>query len=231
MTLDTFNTRPASPPPECVDTPTKQWRPSDDDHEPIRHSTISALFSDAAQYGKVIAEYCSERSDSSHTQSSSRPTDFADLVGEDLAPSEKLEAGKFAQVTAEDSDWIVHDEDSAKAGRFTLEPESLADSEESTSSEGHGSISGTTAVHSEESSATTVAAAESSSTALSPEQIVSILIQEFGQLAPDGEEKLLFFKDGAVIQDVVILVSRLFDSVTVCDPQFQCVGHNSRYNT
>ncbi|KIP10183.1 glycosyltransferase family 1 protein [Phlebiopsis gigantea 11061_1 CR5-6] len=40
---------------------------------------------------------------------------------------------------------------------------------------------------------------------LTPERVLSLLIEEFGPLAPAGEEKLLLEADGAVIQDVVIL--------------------------
>lgn len=201
MALDILATTLAPPGP-----PAKQCRPSDHDHdhENACSSTISALFDDAAQYGQVIADCASGHSDSdssgSQTQAS-RPTDFAALVGGDLTPSEKFQAGRFANITAEDSDWSAPDE-----GRFVSEPESVTGSDESSSSsEGHDSD--TTAVHSDESSTTTLATAESAEILLTPDQIVRILEEEFGQLAPEGEEKLLFFKDGAIIQDVVILVS------------------------
>ncbi|KAJ3553296.1 hypothetical protein NM688_g3691 [Phlebia brevispora] len=208
MAHDSVQNVPAFPPPEPAEKPTKQWRPSEDDREPMQQSTISALFSDAAQYGKVIAECCSE-----YKKRQRRPSCFADLVGHDLNSCEKVEAGRFAQLAVEDSDWTAPDDDSLKPGRFTEEPEAItAESEESSSISGSSESHQTPSTTETPTEATTATAAttvppggSTESLALSPEQVVHILEQEFGQLAPEGEEKLLFFKDGAVIQDVVIL--------------------------
>ena len=52
--------------------------------------------------------------------------------------------------------------------------------------------------------------AASAAAALTPEEIVRILEQEFGVLGPEGEEKFVFQTDGAVVQDVVILVRSRF---------------------
>ncbi len=41
---------------------------------------------------------------------------------------------------------------------------------------------------------------------LTPEEVVDLLEQEFGALAPLGEEKLLLEADAAFLKDVVILV-------------------------
>jgi hypothetical protein len=41
---------------------------------------------------------------------------------------------------------------------------------------------------------------------LDPNEIVDLVEQEFGALAPKGEEKLLLETDATLLQDVVILV-------------------------
>jgi sterol 3beta-glucosyltransferase len=42
---------------------------------------------------------------------------------------------------------------------------------------------------------------------LTPEEVVGLLEEEFGALAPPGEEKLLLETDAAFFRDVVVLVS------------------------
>ena len=49
---------------------------------------------------------------------------------------------------------------------------------------------------------------KSTDDAIPPKDLVKILIEEFGQLGPDGEETLLAEIDGAIIQDVIVIVSR-----------------------
>ena len=190
-----------TPPSEPARVPAKQWRPSEDDAVHVQ-PTIPRLFSDAAAYGKFIADTGSPGGLRRPALGKRRPTvDFADLVGHDLDASEKEQAGRFAQISA--ADWTSSDDDDSRT-RLTEEPEPLTDadsiSSSSLSDESESAAATSTPPTSDDS------ASETSSTALTPEQVVRILEQEFGALAPEGEEKLVFQADGAVIQDVVILV-------------------------
>ena len=196
-------TPPRTPPLEPAQAPPKLWRPSEDDADHVQ-PTMACLFTDAAAYRKVIADSVSRQWSRSSTLGKVKETtfDFAELVGHDLDAPEKAEAGKFAQIAA--ADWTSVD-DSDSHLRLTEEPEPLTDSDSistsSTSDSSEHARTSPTPPTSEESVEST-----DSTAALTPEQVVHLLEQEFGALAPEGEEKLVFQTDGAVIEDVVILV-------------------------
>ncbi|GJE88463.1 glycosyltransferase family 1 protein [Phanerochaete sordida] len=158
--------------------------------------SISNLFNDAALYRQALAGTEGRASPPLEQNPALRSVqDFAELVGSDLEPPEQVVVGRFAQLAAED--WDLREEERADGPVFTEEPAPLSDAESATLAEsvrglalGDPPLDGATAAE---------------GTQLSPEQIIALLTEEFGHLAPPGEEKLLLEADGAVIQDVVIL--------------------------
>jgi sterol 3beta-glucosyltransferase len=122
-------------------------------------------------------------------------TGFKRLVARDLDADELAVSEKLAQLTV--TNW-------ASAGSTTLAPDvSPEESEDSASDDEHdrtpqGGVG-----------ATQVAGGGGEpdfEDKLTPDEILDLLQQEFGALAPLGEEKLLLETDAGLFQDVVILV-------------------------
>lgn len=208
-----------------------------DEFDDMDPPSISGLFKDAALYNQVLAEN-EPYGQITLPLASQSVHSFAALVGDDLDPTEKEYAGRFAQLSIDN--WEPQDTEDGVA--LSEEPETLSEEETSSSSESHedtpdSSVPGTF-------DSTTSATTEQSVTEddlpvlLDPKETVSLLRQEFGPLGPEGEETLVCQVDGAIMQDVVILVrisilhvthssqaqaeSRSIQSVT---------GHGSPYNT
>ena len=161
-------------------------------------SSIVNLFNDAAGYREAIAESFEDRL--SPPAPPANPAlksvqDFAELAGDDLEPPEHDIVGRFAQLAVED--WELPDGES-----YTEEPGAMAPDEHA---EDLQDQTGTEETKPALAPLQTEVEAESE-LPLTPERVLSLLIEEFGPLAPAGEEKLLLEADGAVIQDVVILV-------------------------
>ena len=154
--------------------------------EVTQPASITALFSDAALYKRAIAGDAADREDCSEQQVGNPALrsvqDFAELVGNDLEQPEQDVVGRFAQLAVED--WSQEEGEHPDANLFSEEPDSLSEDEE----------------------ASQTAVQPAKDPKLSPERVISLLIEEFGPLAPKGEERLLLDADGGVIQDVVILV-------------------------
>lgn len=190
---------PLSINPQDAGSP-KPWQVSQDDWDLTQPSTISCLFKDATLYKKAIDELSSPRSKLNSLAEEETTNGFAELVGQDLDQPEKDVASQFAQISVKD--WTPQDDDSNSARPLTEEPESFAEQYSSSeSSEWTAAFStdpGTTTTEKDEETEPYVS--------LSSDQVIQLLTQEFGELAPDGEERLVLEADGAVIQDVVVLV-------------------------
>lgn len=169
--------------------------------EPRQPVTIGCLFNDAALYRKALAETSDGEEHISpppvHNPALQSVQDFAELVGDDLQPLEQDMVGRFAQLAVEN--WDIAEGDREEGAVLTEEPVTLTDDERKKLTESFQELG-----LSEPSSKEPTIPAEG--TQLSPEYVLALLIEEFGNLAPEGEEKLILEADGAVIQDVAILV-------------------------
>lgn len=183
-----------------------------DELDGIEAPSISQIFTDAALYRQVINH--PEETTFCHASDTQAIQDFAELVGRDLSSPEKALAGRFAQLSVESEDvpWLPDDD------KLTEEPEPV--SEESSS---QGTASDTAADNSDKDDSSSSEVETDDSVALSPQEIVSLLREEFGDLAPEGEEKLLFEADAALVLDVILVVrSRPMPAVTEADARFPC---------
>lgn len=161
---------------------------------------ISSLYNEAGKFEKVLLSTgCISPRDSPNGTNG-----FDDLVGRDLTKSERAYANHDARILAASNSWV-----------------SLADLDESlfsdidNNSEEIASITTTSTTQSSDSSARPKPAIHRASTidsqsleSMEPEDIVNILIDEFGTIAAPGEEeKLILETDGALLHDVAIVVS------------------------
>ncbi|KAI0689542.1 hypothetical protein BC835DRAFT_1282708 [Cytidiella melzeri] len=173
------------------------------DNHDLQPVSVTGLFNDASLYNRVIADHDPYLPDTSLAQQS-----FADLVGEDLGSKEKDVASRFAQLSAEE--WTgfrgdTSDEDEAEpvSDADTSGSSSTLSSEENSASSSPKPSRGLETFF--DATERTICLDNDDHPVIPPEQLVNILIQEFGQLGPDGSETLLAEIDGAIIQDVVIL--------------------------
>lgn len=161
--------------------------------------TISQLYTEANKFEKVLAfEGCIDDRGCDNDGANG----FADLVGRDLDPTEKDTVGRATKLDAAGPTWIP--------GDITAEPESYDDSQGETSDASEASEGYPTpqpAFH-------RAATLESDSWKLTPNEIIPLLVDEFGDLTGDGEEeKLIFEADGCMHHDILILVRCLTLSV------------------
>ena len=162
--------------------------------------SVTSLFNDASGYKEAIAESFQNRLSTelrSVNPALRSVQDFAELAGDDLEPPEHDVVGRFAQFAAEE--WAVQEGDDL----LTDEPGVMGDEEHVEDLQDE--------VEETHISKPTVPPLQTDiegedKIPLSSEEVLALLIEEFGPLAPPGEEKLLLQADGGVIQDVVILV-------------------------
>ncbi|EKM51568.1 glycosyltransferase family 1 protein [Phanerochaete carnosa HHB-10118-sp] len=168
--------------------------------EPRQPVTVPCLFNDAALYRKVLAETPDGEEHISpppvQNPALRSVQDFAQLVGDDLQPLEQDVVGRFAQLAAEN--WDIQEGDREEGAVLTEEPATLTDDERK-------KLTGSLEELGLDQPSSKKPAIPAEGTQLSPEYVLALLIEEFGSLAPEGEEKLILEADGAVIQDVVIL--------------------------
>ena len=154
---------------------------------------LARLFSDADQFGKILIPPSDPPEGDLTT--GSQPVDnslngFSQLVARDLDDNERAVSEKFAQISV--SNWSA-------AGAHTSHPGADAgESDESASDDEHDKTSPGGAVKE--------AGDPDFEAKIDPNEIVELVEQEFGALAPKGEEKLLLESDASLLQDVVILV-------------------------
>ena len=170
----------------------------------INPPSITRIFNDAALYKQVIED--PERA--SLVLDNESIKDFADLVGKDLDSPEKTLVGRFAQLSVEDLNW-------SDVGRYTEEPEVYSDEEDSSAEslekdqepvqDGHDE--GTPKAPSPFPPSPSDIQRAKLSSKLPPNEIVTLLKEEFGELtSPEVEERLLIETDAALVQDVILLV-------------------------
>jgi sterol 3beta-glucosyltransferase len=121
---------------------------------------------------------------------------FNELVGRDLADDERLVTGRLAKLSV--NNWATSTDDPFGVDALSEEDQGELSSPDGGEDEKQSTLSAPTTLQEEQVDEPTLA----------PEEIVDLLEQEFGALAPPGEEKLLLETDAAFFKDVVILVRR-----------------------
>lgn len=163
------------------------------------------MFLDAALYDKFLAE-CGSKCrplrlcNSGRSKASEAAKGFADLVAGDLDTPERAIAGRYAKIS-------VAGESLTDAG-LNPELESYDAASDSSDSSLHDDVLKTPGSEQPTTPDTSDSIpVDNESWELSPDEIINLLIQEFGPLAAEGEEeKLIIEADGALLQDVIILV-------------------------
>lgn len=163
--------------------------------------SISQIYTDAAQYDKVLVQGgCTRRSstDSEAGSSDLQPGGVTNLIGRDLErPTQDNVHDQLAKLSVTGDTFI--------SSELNEEPESYDDSESISPSEDQ-SFDLDLEVTPEGTSTP-----DSESWRLSPVEVVDLLVQEFGPLTdetdPDDREELIVETDAGLFQDVVILVS------------------------
>lgn len=174
---------------------------------------LSRMFSDAALYEKVLSA-CPESLKSGlffNADDQTLPNclgGFNQLIGRDLGDVERAVSGRLAELSV--NNWASSSDD--PFGAETSSEEERA--EVSSSDEGEDKN------HPRLSAASTLEEDQPGEPKLAPEEIIDLLEQEFGALAPPGEEKLVLEADAAFFNDVVVLVSpfSLSASADSCSP-------------
>lgn len=168
-------------------------------------SALSRLFLDAALYDKCLNECGSKFRrasffSGSRNKASEAVKGFADLIAGDLDSPEKAIAGRFAKLS------VAGESLSEGSPNSELESyDATSDSSDSSTQDELKEASESTIPTSPDVSDSVTT--DSESWELGPDEIVNLLIQEFGPLAAEEEEeKLLLEADGALLQDVIILV-------------------------
>ena len=160
---------------------------------------LSRMFSDAALYDKIL-NACPETLKSGLLFNADDQTlpdclgGFNHLIGRDLGDVERAVTGKLAKLSV--NNWAPSTDDPFGA-----------DTSEEERGEATSSDEGEDKKQSPPSEPQTLQEEPPSEPTLTPEEVVDLLEQEFGALAPPGEEKLLLETDAAFFNDVVILVS------------------------
>ncbi|KAI9509221.1 glycosyltransferase family 1 protein [Russula earlei] len=169
---------------------------------PDAHVNLSQMFSDAALYERVI-NACPESLKNRTFFNADDQTipnclgGFNDLIGRDLSHVERAVTDRLAKLSVHN--WASPTED-------LFGPD--APQEEEEHREASSSDEAEDEKRSRPRSEPSTAEEEPESPGepkLTPEEVVDLLEQEFGALAPPGEEKLLLEADAAFFKDVVIL--------------------------
>jgi sterol 3beta-glucosyltransferase len=177
---------------------------TDDSVQPV---SVTCLFNDASLYNQFLAEH-DDPAKTGETSVHQTMNNLTQLVGDDLDPTEKDIANRFAQISVGGQDWDANDGDHENADPTDADSSSVLSSESSTSS--HASTPGNGFKAILEATEPTVFSDSAEAVAIPPEQLVTMLVEEFGPLCPEGEETLLAEVDGAIVQDVAILVRGIF---------------------
>ncbi|KAI0074052.1 UDP-Glycosyltransferase/glycogen phosphorylase, partial [Panus rudis PR-1116 ss-1] len=169
--------------------------PEEGTQDTVTAPTITQIFTDVALYKQVIDD--PERAPLVLDNKSIKG--FAELLGHDLDTPEKTLASRFAQLSAEDLNW---------AEPRPSSPDTYSD-EEGESAEGEQTVTSASELPA---SSSFSGSAESDGFPraqltgdVPPEEIVRLVRSDFGDLAPDGEERLLIGTDSALVHDVIVL--------------------------
>ena len=180
-------------------TPSRSSSTGDDADRPVEAPSLTQFFADASLYKQVISN--PDRTSFYRASENETIKDFADLVGRHLEEPERALAGRFARLSTEDHTWLPDDkavivEEPEEYTQKTPPPEQV---------EERPQVAEKPAEAPPQSSEPDVEPTSN----LKPEEIIELLRQEHGALAPDGEEKLILETDAALVQDVIILVRRV----------------------
>ncbi|KAI0250754.1 hypothetical protein BJV78DRAFT_1127517 [Lactifluus subvellereus] len=187
-TVSSAHRRPSSS--SSSDTPQDDQTPkSSQFHDP----GLARLFSDAALYGRIVTSGPDLRENEFVTEDSRTADDslngFSRLVACDLDDNERVVSEKLAQLSV--SNWASTQANNLAPG---VGPDEL---DESTSDDEHHATPPGSAIKE--------AGDPDFDDQLTPTEILDLLQQEFGALAPPGEEKLLLETDATLFQAVVVL--------------------------
>ncbi|KAF9013495.1 glycosyltransferase family 1 protein [Cyathus striatus] len=177
--------------------PTHNPQPSEDSifsfndvsySKPSTSPLINQLYSDANEFGNVLVN---SGCDQVHQDDG-----FNDLVARDLSNSERAIVDHSKKFTAARNSWMsTRDADPDNSAASITED----DKSEATISSVEAALSHSTPRRSSSQDSDV-------SIKLEPDQIVSILIEEFGSLATDdSEEKLIMEADGCFLYDVAVI--------------------------
>ncbi len=160
---------------------------------------LSRMFTDAALYERVLNAGPENLTSCLFLgpDDQAPPTclgSFNELIGRDLGDNERLVTGRLAKLSV--NNWASSTDD--PFGVDGLEDQEEVSSRDSGQDEKRPTLSLFTTPTSEEE--------KFDEPTLTPEAIVDLLEQEFGALAPPGEEKLLLETDAAFFKDVIVLV-------------------------
>ena len=157
---------------------------------PAPDPSLTRLFSDASSYGHIlntdVAGDNAEDSRAAHDSTSG----FSQLVACDLDDQERVASERLAQLSV--SNW-------APGESTDLAPDVGVDVSEEGPLEGEQDKI-------EPSGITPAVVEPKFEDKLKPDEVLDLLQQDFGALAPPGEEKLLVETDATLFQEVVILV-------------------------
>lgn len=162
---------------------------------PAPDPSLTHLFSDAASYGQILNMGLNTHTDVAENNAEDRraahdsPNGFSQLVARDLNDQERVASETLARLSV--SNW-------APGESTDLAPDVAVDESEEGPSEGeHDKIEPSGTPHTGEE--------PKFEDRLKPDEVLDLLQQEFGALAPPGEEKLLLETDVSLFQEVVIL--------------------------
>lgn len=187
--------------------------PNDVSHDDLSlraapHATdpgLSRMFTDAALYDRVLAAGPDVKNCLLSASGEDQPLpmcigSFNELIGRDLGDDERMVTGRLAKLSV--NNWDESADDPFGVDALSEEEQGELGSPDRGEDEKPSRLS---------SLPTTLQEEQLEEPKLTPEEVVDLLEQEFGALAPPGEEKLLLETDAAFFKDVVILVSpRMF---------------------
>jgi sterol 3beta-glucosyltransferase len=158
---------------------------------PAPDPSLTRLFSDAASYDKILNPHTDVTEDNAeNSRAHDSPNGFSQLVARDLDDQERVASETLARLSV--SNW-------APGESTDLAPDVGVDESGEGPSEGeHDKI--------EPSDITHAAVEPKFEDKLKPDEVLDLLQQDFGALAPPGEEKLLLETDATLFQEVVVLV-------------------------
>jgi sterol 3beta-glucosyltransferase len=159
---------------------------------PAPDPSLTRLFSDAASYDKILNPHTDVTEDNAENSrvAHDSPNGFSQLVARDLDDQERVASETLARLSV--SNW-------APGESTDLAPDVGVDESGEGPSEGeHDKI--------EPSDITHAAVEPKFEDKLKPDEVLDLLQQDFGALAPPGEEKLLLETDATLFQEVVVLV-------------------------
>jgi sterol 3beta-glucosyltransferase len=160
---------------------------------------LSRMFTDAALYERVLnagpeaLKTCLAMGSSDQALPACVGS-FNELIGRDLGDNERLVTGRLAKLTV--NNWATSTDDPFGVDALTEDDQEEVGSSEGAQDEKRSPLSTPPTLQEE----------QLDEPKLTPEEIVDLLEQEFGALAPPGEEKLLLESDAAFFKDVVVLV-------------------------